>query len=681
MNRQLWKTLAVLMLATLSNWALADPPGRVGRISETQGQVAFRSDYRDEAVPATLNWPVTSGNVIETAADARAEIRTGSAAVRIAAHSELEFTQLDERHFTLQLDDGSASVRIRNPEQVDDFVLLTPHGRVLLSEPSQIRVDVDGERSVVSVFSGAARFEGEQSNLPIRSGFRAEISGSAVRMSQLQPDAFDDWSLARDRRDESLTALRYVSPETTGYEELDQYGTWQTTADDGPVWYPRYVAADWAPYRLGRWAWIAPWGWTWIDNARWCYAPSHYGRWRKIGGRWGWLPGRLAPQPVWAPALVGWVGDNNWSVSFSFGNAAAVGWFPLAPREAYVPSYPASQTYMQQINRNQVTIIRQRPAEPHYQNRFVRDAVTVVPQQRFTSGRSIDVSREHKALAASGQWQHAPVSPTAPPAIVRRRPVPESAPAANVAPPRIELDRNRETRWQNRREEERSDGRQNERQDRPPRPALIMPPPRSTLQLQQQEQLQQLQRQQQEQQRQQREQEQQQFQQRQRQEQEQQHLQQRQRLELQRQQEQLQSQQRPVLPQAGPVPPSLRSDPHPDQPSRPPRRDRERERSVAPPAQPPVIMPSAPARERQPEREPRQPRIRPDGPARPPLPAPPALPAPPVQGHVVPQMPRREERRLQQTENAPAQQRDELLPDPARQGGRKLPQWHRNEER
>lgn len=632
MNQQIWKTLALLMLATLSSWALADPPARVGRISATQGQVTFRSDYRDEAMPATLNWPVTSGNLIETAAGARAEIRVGSAAVRIAANSELEFTQLDERHFTLRLDDGSASVRIRNPEQVDDFMLQTPHGRVLLSEPSQIRVDVDDDHSVVSVFSGAARFEGAQSDVPIRSGFRADISDRAIRMSQLQPDAFDDWSLARDRRDERSAALRYVSPETTGYEELDQYGYWQMTAGDGPVWYPRYVAAGWAPYRLGRWAWIAPWGWTWIDNAPWCYAPSHYGRWLRIGGRWGWLPGRLTPQPVWAPALVGWVGDSNWSVSFSFGNAAAVGWFPLAPREAYVPSYPASQVYLQQINRSQITIIRQLPAEPHYQNRFVRDAITVVPQQRFTSGRSIDVSREHKAIAASGQWQHAPVSPTAPPAIVRRRPAPESAPATDIPQHRTERDAPRQ------------DWHQDRRQDQPSPPALIMPPPRSTLQLQQQEQLQQRRPQQ---------------------------------LELQRQQEQLQRQQRQALPV--PVAPSLRSDPHPDQPSRPPRRDMERERSVAPPAQPPVIVQPAPARERQQEREPRPPRARLDVPAQPPLQAPPPLHIAPGQGQNMPQKLQREERRQHQRENAPAKKRDELLLDPARHGGRNL--QHRNEER
>ncbi len=629
MHRRLGKTLAVLMLAAISSWALADPPERVGRISETRGQVTFRANDGDEAMPATLNWPVTSGNVFETAAGARAEIRVGSAAVRIAANSDLTIPQLDERHLTLQLNDGSASVRIRDSQQLDDFMLQTPNGRILLSVPSQIRVDVDGERTVVSVFSGAAQFEGTQSNLPIRSGSRADINGRAVRMSQLQPDAFDDWSLARDRRDDSSSATRYIAPETTGYEELDQYGNWQMSDDDGAVWYPRDVAADWAPYQQGQWAWITPWGWTWIDSAPWGYAPSHYGRWRRIGGRWGWLPGRLTAQPVWAPALVGWVGDNNWSVSFSSGNAPAVGWFPLAPREAYVPSYPASQTYLQRINRSQLTLIRQRPSEPHYQNRFVRDAITVVPQDRFTRGNHIDVRREHQVGAPSGQWQHAPVSPTAPPAIARHSHALQSAPAANLPPPRTE----REMPWLNR-----------DRRQEQQRPAMVMPPPRSTLQLQQQEQLQQ------------------------------------------RQQQEHSQQQTP--PQPVLVAPPVRSEPRTEQALRPPRHDTER--NVAPPVQPPVIVPppkvmppaAAPVvRERPQEREPRQSRTRPDVPTQPPLQASPPLPAAPIQGHVAPQMPQREERRLQQRENAPAQQRDELQRDPARRGGRPPQPWPQAEDR
>ena len=52
------------------------------------------------------------------------------------------------------------------------------------------------------------------------------------------------------------------------------------------------VAAGWAPYRYGRWAWVRPWGWTWVDDAPWGFAPFHYGRWVcGRGERWCWAPG------------------------------------------------------------------------------------------------------------------------------------------------------------------------------------------------------------------------------------------------------------------------------------------------------------------------------------------------------------------------------------------------------
>ena len=68
----------------------------------------------------------------------------------------------------------------------------------------------------------------------------------------------------------------------------------------------RYVAAGWAPYRYGRWAWVSPWGWTWIDDARWGFAPFHYGRWAYASNRWCWVPGPRYVHAVYAPALVAW---------------------------------------------------------------------------------------------------------------------------------------------------------------------------------------------------------------------------------------------------------------------------------------------------------------------------------------------------------------------------------------
>src|SRR4029079_18322212 len=99
-----------------------------------------------------------------------------------------------------------------------------------------------------------------------------------------------------------------------------------------PVWMPR-VRAEWVPYRYGHWAWVEPWGWTWIDDAPWGFAPFHYGRWAYVRGGWVWAPGVMVARPVYAPALVAFVGVGG----------ASVAWFPLGPREVYVPAWRARQ--------------------------------------------------------------------------------------------------------------------------------------------------------------------------------------------------------------------------------------------------------------------------------------------------------------------------------------------------
>ncbi|HEV2205568.1 MAG TPA: DUF6600 domain-containing protein, partial [Candidatus Acidoferrales bacterium] len=120
--------------------------------------------------------------------------------------------------------------------------------------------------------------------------------------------------------------------------------------DYGPVWIPNDVPVEWAPYHYGHWVWIAPWGWTWVDNDAWGWAPFHYGRWVLVGAHWGWVPGPRVVRPVWAPAMVGFVGGRGWSVSITFGGVGGVAWFPLGPRDVYVPSYHCSQRYVQYVN-------------------------------------------------------------------------------------------------------------------------------------------------------------------------------------------------------------------------------------------------------------------------------------------------------------------------------------------
>jgi hypothetical protein len=184
---------------------------------------------------------------------------------------------------------------------------------------------------------------------------------------------------------------------------LDTYGDWVDESEYGPVWYPRQVAVEWSPYSYGRWTWISPWGWTWVDDAPWGFAPFHYGRWASVRGRWGWVPGPLHVRPVYAPALVAWVGTapprSGISVSIAFGSG--IGWFPLAPHEVYVPSYYCSRRHLNNVNfANTIAIntvylnraYNDRSTHFEHVNRTVRNGVTVVRPETFTGARSV---RDH----------------------------------------------------------------------------------------------------------------------------------------------------------------------------------------------------------------------------------------------------------------------------------------------
>ena len=106
----------------------------------------------------------------------------------------------------------------------------------------------------------------------------------------------------------------YISFQTF-YDELSPYGTWMYSQQYGYVWAPaahRYFK----PYASdGNWMYTQ-YGWTWVSDYSWGWAPFHYGRWIFDDWRgWLWVPGY-----DWAPAWVAWgsYGGNY-------------GWAPLAP--------------------------------------------------------------------------------------------------------------------------------------------------------------------------------------------------------------------------------------------------------------------------------------------------------------------------------------------------------------
>jgi len=417
MHKRFAKTAVMLALAALSTAALAqaqfgdsldtEPPGRVGRVSLVQGKVSVSGDVGDTVTDALVNWPVTTRNLITTEPHARTELRIGSTAIRIDGDSSLEVTELDDDSLRLRLHYGSASIRILSEDVLPEFELTTPQGRVRMLRPGRLRVDAERVRdtSVVSVFDGEAQVDGGGASLTIRAGRSAELRDDDVRTLQARRDGFDDWSLERDRLIDGARSARYVSTEITGYEELDRYGTWQEDLEYGPLWIPS-VSTAWVPYRDGRWTWISPWGWTWVDNAPWGYAPFHYGRWVQVRNRWAWAPGHkehYGRRPVWAPALVGWVGGSGWSVNFSsHGSRLATGWYPLGPRDRYVPHYRLSDERLRRLNSwgwrdrdgdGRRDRDRDRDGRPDYRQR----GLTVVPQANFGQRGSVVVPNAPRA--------------------------------------------------------------------------------------------------------------------------------------------------------------------------------------------------------------------------------------------------------------------------------------------
>lgn len=376
-----------------------DPPGRIGRLSEFTGPTWLFSPSQGEWIAAPLNRPLTSGDRLATDAGARATVRIGSTTLRLDGGSELELLTVDDDRLQLQVHEGSLAVRLRAPQKAAELQVLTGEGRVAFDRAGRYRIDRRDATTHLTVWSGEARFEAPGTGSMVYPRQRAEFwfdsrEGRVVySLTDPREDAFSAWVAGRDYQDGRSAAGRYVSPEMTGAEDLDRWGQWEEHGEYGTLWIPREVPPGWAPYRTGQWQWIAPWGWTWIDEAPWGFAPFHYGRWVWWRDRWAWAPGRWVARPVYAPALVAWIGGPGLSVGVSIGGGRPVGWFPLGPSEVYVPWYSVTPGYVQQVNITHVTRIdnvQQIVASPGswvgrqpYQHRWREPAVTVVPEPQF----------------------------------------------------------------------------------------------------------------------------------------------------------------------------------------------------------------------------------------------------------------------------------------------------------
>jgi hypothetical protein len=401
----------VLMVASATFLPAQDPPSRVGRLNYRDGPVSIQPSGINEWVDADINRPLTTGDDVWVGDRGRAEFHIGSTALRLSAYSDFQFLNLDDQTVQIRLSEGTLTVRLRNLAQNQIFEVDTPNLAFTIERPGEYRIDAnpDSQTTVITVRDGEGEVTGGTQSFAVDARQQVTVSGDDQISYNLTSaggaDAFDQWCSSRDQREDQSPSARYVSREVPGYDDFDQYGRWGNQTGYGQVWMPTTVAAGWAPYHDGHWAWISPWGWTWVDDAPWGFAPYHYGRWASFGGRWGWIPGPYGVTPVYAPALVAWIGGESggsgFSLSFSIGTAAAIGWFPLGPREPYYPSYLASQGYFTRVNDTN-TVFNNTTINNYYSrrdsnntgityvNERVQNGVTAVPENTFVSGHRVN---------------------------------------------------------------------------------------------------------------------------------------------------------------------------------------------------------------------------------------------------------------------------------------------------
>lgn len=449
-------TLALAVLGAAAARADEDdPPTRAARLSYIQGSVSFQPAGTQDWVAAPVNRPLTTGDQLWVDRDSRAELQLGGSALRVGATTSLGFLNLSDHVTQVQLSAGTLIVHVRRLDDQDTYEVDTPNLAFTVLRPGTYRVAVDpnGGTTTINLRRGQGEVTGGGTAYSLYEGEDDVFAGTDQLVETAQyasraPNEFDTWSDGRDDRWEHSVSARYVSPDVVGYEDLDDQGTWSATPQYGYVWFPHGLEPGWAPYQTGHWAYVPPWGYTWMDDRPWGFAPFHYGRWIWTGAAWGWIPapppvpGAVYVSPVYAPALVAWVGAG-----------AAIAWFALGPREVFVPSYPVSRSYVDAINvsntnvnttvvnniYNTTIVNKTVVTNVTYVNRTAPGAIVATTNRTFTSAAPVASNRvavNARELAAAPIRALAPVVvPTRQALLGAGRPVTARPPASVSARP------------------------------------------------------------------------------------------------------------------------------------------------------------------------------------------------------------------------------------------------------
>lgn len=378
MQRILW-IVFMLFIAIPPSWSLAGVISPA-RVHQQVGDAYFRTPSDTDWLPVAINTPLDEGDSVWCPDGSRLEIQLNDGSlIRIDGGSTMEMLAVEEGFTQIHLSAGRMYVHTVSNVKERSLQIDAEDTTILPASRTRLRIDMlSNSEEDVSIFKGAAYVEGNGSRTRVRAGEQIALEeGHNEFLALNPPDDWERWNLDRDRGIiRSSRSEAYLPEEIRGFAgELDASGEWVRVPDYGMVWRPTVILADdWAPYRSGRWIWKGD-DYVWISYENWGWAPYHYGRWVVVGGRgWCWVPPSRG-DVYWGPGYVGWyrTGDR-------------VGWTPLAPGETY---YGHRSYGRNSVNIN-VTTINVRNTTVVYRNSRVRGGMTMVPQNDFLRGRTVN---------------------------------------------------------------------------------------------------------------------------------------------------------------------------------------------------------------------------------------------------------------------------------------------------
>ncbi len=144
--RRRWRALAATLLLVAAGAVQAqsdaddsaDPPSRVARLSYIAGDLGFLPAGATDWSDANINRPLTTGDKLSTARDARAELEFGGGTLRIDGQTNLGLLDLNDELAQIELTQGTLSLTVRRLDDGQSYEIDTPTVALVVDQPGHV---------------------------------------------------------------------------------------------------------------------------------------------------------------------------------------------------------------------------------------------------------------------------------------------------------------------------------------------------------------------------------------------------------------------------------------------------------------------------------------------------------------------------------------------------------------